>query len=199
MATTAYEIILGAVDLVLRRAVPADIDLSERCTGTMTWVAYAHQGRQQDACVFCRIVAGREPAAVVYENAATLAFLDVAPVAEGHTLVVPKMHADNLLTASEDDAVAVMRTVHLVVRRLDKTLRPDGITLFQANRAAGWQDVFHLHLHIVPRWKDDQLVRSWSRSPSQGHDRLARVAERVSGSEITRQAEHRPGRSVAPY
>ncbi len=87
----------------------------------------------------------------------TLAFLDIAPAAEGHALVVPKKHADDLLAASADDAIAVMRTAQIMARRLEETLHPDGMTLFQANRPAGWQDVFHLHLHVVPRWKDDQL------------------------------------------
>ncbi len=109
----------------------------------------------------------------------TLAFLDIAPAAEGHALVVPKKHADDLLAASADDAIAVMRTAQIMARRLEETLHPDGMTLFQANRPAGWQDVFHLHLHVVPRWEDDQLVRPWSSGPQQDHDRLARVAERL--------------------
>ncbi len=109
----------------------------------------------------------------------TLAFLDIAPAAERHALVVPKKHADDLLAASADDAIAVMRTAQIMARRLEETLHPDGMTLFQANRPAGWQDVFHLHLHVVPRWEDDQLVRPWSSGPQQDHDRLARVAERL--------------------
>ena len=116
-------------------------------------------------CPFCDIVSGRLNAAVLYEDASTLAFLDITAVAEGHTLVIPKQHADDLWSISESDASAVMRTVHRLADRLRLILAPEGLTLFQANRSAGWQDVFHLHVHLVPRWTDDQLRRPWAASP----------------------------------
>lgn len=127
---------------------------------------------------FCRIVAGKAPAEVVYEDAETLAFLDVAPATEGHTLVVPRMHVENLLEATVEDAAAVMHGVHQVAGLLDRRLRPEGITLFQANRMAGWQDVFHLHVHVVPRYSGDQLVKPWE-GAHEGASELGTVAERL--------------------
>jgi histidine triad (HIT) family protein len=131
-------------------------------------------------CVFCGIVAGTVAAHTVDEDDLTVAFLDINPAAEGHTLVVPKRHVDDLLGADEDTAAAVMRTATRVARLLDERLAPDGLTLFQANRSAGWQDVFHLHLHLVPRWAGDRLVRPWTSSPGRARD-LAATAARLRG------------------
>ncbi|MEO3755778.1 HIT domain-containing protein [Streptomyces sp. B6B3] len=135
-------------------------------------------------CVFCAIVAGRQAAAVVFEDDLTMAFLDITAVMEGHTLVIPKSHATDLWDISQRDAVAVMRTVHLMARRIRDVLEPDGLTLFQANREAGWQDVFHLHVHLVPRMAADTLSRPWTAGPKPlsalrtTRDRLATPAGR---------------------
>ena len=118
-----------------------------------------------DGCVFCAIVAGAQPAAVVYEDTSTLAFLDITAVTPGHTLVIPKTHATDLWEIAPDDWTSVARTVQRVARRIGEVLRPDGMTLFQANRDAGWQDVFHLHVHVVPRAGGDHLRRPWVASP----------------------------------
>ena len=126
-------------------------------------------------CVFCGIVRGTVPSHLVHEDGQTLAFLDINPAADGHTLVVPKQHADDLFDIDADSAAAVMRTVKVVADRIAERLAPDGLTLFQANRAAGWQDVLHLHVHLVPRWDGDGLVRPWQPAPAAGH-RLAAVA-----------------------
>lgn len=120
---------------------------------------------EAEDCIFCAIVAGSQPAAVVFEDESTMAFLDITAVTCGHTLVIPKAHASDLWEISESDAAAVMRTVHRVARRIDDALHPDGLTLFQANRDAGWQDVFHLHVHVVPRTTGDHLVRPWTAAP----------------------------------
>jgi histidine triad (HIT) family protein len=115
--------------------------------------------------VFCAIVAGTHPAPIVYQDRATIAFLDNTAVRPGHTLVVPRAHAADLWDVAPDDWAAVARTVHLVARRIEQVLAPDGLTLFQANRDAGWQDVFHLHVHLVPRARGDHLHRPWTATP----------------------------------
>ncbi|UNO43711.1 HIT domain-containing protein [Streptomyces sp. MST-110588] len=117
------------------------------------------------ACDFCKIVAGRLAAAVLYEDDSTVAFLDITAVMGGHTLVIPKRHAADLWEIPQEDAAAVMRTVHRMAARIRDVLAPDGLTLFQANREAGWQDQFHLHVHLVPRRDGDHLTRPWTASP----------------------------------
>lgn len=129
-------------------------------------------------CVFCNIVRRRIPSTVVYEDDHTLAFLDIAPAAEGHTLVVPKCHADDLLAVTAEDLTEVARTTRFVALLLDERLKPDGLTVFQANREAGWQDVFHLHFHVVPRWHHDPLKLPWRSQPA-SPEQLAAVAARL--------------------
>lgn len=118
-----------------------------------------------DGCVFCDIARGRHPAPIVYEDAETVAFLDITAVTPGHTLVIPTAHARDLWEITPDDWAAVARTVRRVAGRIEEVLRPEGMTLFQANRDAGWQDVFHLHVHLVPRSAGDDLHRPWVAEP----------------------------------
>lgn len=129
-------------------------------------------------CVFCRIVDGSVPSWTVHEDDRTLAFLDINPASPGHTLVIPKSHSEDLLDADADTVADVMRSARAVAELLDARLSPEGLTLFQANRPAGWQDVFHLHVHVVPRWVDDDLVKPWTPLPATP-DSLESVAARL--------------------
>lgn len=113
-------------------------------------------------CLFCRIAAGEERSWRVYENEDAVAILDRSPSVPGHTLVIPRRHAADIWDIRRDDAGRLMEAVHDVAALLEDRLRPDGMTLFQANRAAGWQTVFHIHVHLVPRHKNDPLRASWT-------------------------------------
>ena len=108
--------------------------------------------------IFAKILGGEIPSVKVYEDAKTLAFMDVMPEADGHVLVVPKEGAENILDLSPDGMTAMMATVQKIAKAVDKALRPDGILLKQYNRAAAGQSVFHVHFHIVPRWEDMPLA-----------------------------------------
>lgn len=137
--------------------------------------------RDANDCVFCRVLSGDLPSTVVFEDDLTLAFLDIKPAADGHTLVVPKRHTENLLTVNSEDLSAVIGSVQAVAHILDERLQPDGLSIFQANRIAGWQDVFHLHFHVVPRWTGDALLRPWI-GESVSAERTAQVAARLARS-----------------
>jgi histidine triad (HIT) family protein len=117
-------------------------------------------------CVFCHIVRGSSPAQTVYEDEDTKAFLDIAPASEGHTLVVPRIHARTLLDISTESASALMRSAAHVARIIDRTFHPDGMTMVQTNERAGGQSVFHVHLHLVPRWNGDGLITPWRGQPT---------------------------------
>lgn len=129
-------------------------------------------------CVFCAIVDGRAPAHVIRSDERTIAFLDINPATSGHTLVVPRTHARTLLDLDRADATAMMAAAQSVALMLDRSLRPEGLTLFQANEPAGWQTVFHVHLHVLPRWSDDGLVPPWTVTPGDEGE-LAAVARRI--------------------
>ncbi len=101
--------------------------------------------------VFAKILRGELPAHRVYEDAQTLSFMDIMPRCEGHTLVVPKGPARNLLDATPEQLAACMATVQLVGRAVMQAFNAPGLTVQQFNERAGGQVVFHLHYHLLPR------------------------------------------------
>ncbi len=108
-------------------------------------------------CIFCAIAAGEAAARVIYEDDQAVAFLDVNPLTTGHTLVIPRRHVTDLLDADgawAEVGPAVEATASLLVERL----AADGLNTFQASRPAAGQTVFHLHVHLLPRWQDDGLI-----------------------------------------
>lgn len=113
-------------------------------------------------CTFCRIAADDPWDQVFYADDDCVAFLDITPATRGHTLVMPRRHTADVFSIPERDFVAVGRAVHRVAQILEDRLHPDGLSIFQSNGAAGWQDVFHLHVHLVPRYQDDPLIRPWT-------------------------------------
>ncbi len=131
-----------------------------------------------DDCIFCAIVAGTQPAEVVGENQRALAFMDINPATDGHTLVVSKAHARDLWDLELEDGGAVWALIQEVAEAIRAGLEPEGLTLFQANAKAGWQDVFHFHLHLVPRWADDDLVKPWLPDASR-RDGIEAAAARI--------------------
>jgi histidine triad (HIT) family protein len=131
-----------------------------------------------EACIFCRIVDEQAPAHTVYEDDRILVFMDIFPVADGHTLVIPKAHATNLLETDEADLSAVIAWSKRVAGALRRVLAPDGIGVFQLNGAAAGQTVFHYHMHLIPRMQGDAL-QIHSRTPGDP-ERLAELAGRLA-------------------
>jgi histidine triad (HIT) family protein len=117
-----------------------------------------------DDCVFCSIVAGEAPAHRVYEDEDAVAFLDVNPVARGHTLVVPRDHHATLSAMPAETTAATFSAARTVAEGIEATVDPAGLNLVQSNGAAAGQDVFHVHVHLIPRSEDDGV----SFAPSRG-------------------------------
>lgn len=115
-------------------------------------------------CIFCKIVAGEIPATNVYEDDLTVAFMDIGPVNPGHVLVASRRHAVTVLDLTPEEAAAVMQTAQRVAQAAQTAFAPDGITLFQANGAAGGQTVMHFHLHVLPRHVGDGVALAWPRT-----------------------------------
>jgi histidine triad (HIT) family protein len=114
-------------------------------------------------CIFCRIVNKELPAARVHEDALTLAFMDIGQVTPGHVLVATRRHAATLLDLTEAEAAAVMQTAQRLARAQQAAFAPEGITLLQANGAAGGQTVGHFHVHVVARNAGDGVSFTWPR------------------------------------
>lgn len=129
-------------------------------------------------CIFCKIVAGTIPCFKLYEDAATLAFLDINPVNAGHALVIPKNHAPNLFESLDVDLAAVMSTARQVATAIEKTVKPAGLNLLQANGPGAAQSVFHVHMHIIPRVQGDDLNMNWGPKPGD-MAALAALAEQI--------------------
>ncbi|HUN99077.1 MAG TPA: HIT family protein [Bradyrhizobium sp.] len=113
--------------------------------------------------IFAKILRGELPCYKVYEDAHVLAFLDIMPRSPGHTLVVPKAPSRNILDVSIEDYLHVSRAVHKIAPVAMRTFNADGLTVQQHNEPASGQDVFHLHVHIMPRQMGVALLRPASR------------------------------------
>lgn len=117
-------------------------------------------------CLFCKIVEGVVPSRKVFENDNCYAFLDIFPAAKGHTLVIPKKHFTDIHETDTQSYGAVAAAAKEVADLLHARLDSDGLTIFQMNREAGWQTVFHLHMHVIPRWDNDGLHKPWDIAPA---------------------------------
>lgn len=108
--------------------------------------------------IFAKILRGDAPAHIVHQDDQTLAFLDIFPQSRGHTLVLPRTPARNLLTLPAADIAPLMTRVQTIANAVRATLNPDGIIITQFNGAPAGQTVFHLHVHIIPTFNDAALA-----------------------------------------
>jgi histidine triad (HIT) family protein len=129
-------------------------------------------------CIFCAIVSRDAPAQIVDEDERTLSFMDINPATDGHALVIPKRHADNIHDIDPDDVAAVMRAAQRLADRIRTSLEPAGINLIQANGRAAFQTVFHFHLHVVPRYAGDAIKMPWIPTPGDA-GKIAELADRL--------------------
>jgi histidine triad (HIT) family protein len=105
--------------------------------------------------LFLKIIRGEIPSAKVYEDEHIYAFLDIRPVQKGHTLVIPKTRYRNIFDIDSAALSKVMSGVQRIARALAKGLQADGVTIVMNNEPAGGQEVFHAHIHVIPRFTDD--------------------------------------------
>ena len=103
--------------------------------------------------IFAKILRGEIPCTKVYEDGHTIAFMDIMPQADGHTLVVPKNPSVNLLDADAATFAPLFATVQKIARAVKQGMGADGVVITQFNEAAAGQTVFHLHVHVIPRWE----------------------------------------------
>lgn len=131
-------------------------------------------------CTFCRIAAGMSSAHILYNGESTIAFLDDNPAVKGHTLVVPKAHVEDLLLTDETTAVAVSETARAVAVAMSETLQPDGFSVFHTTGGLVG-NVEHAHLHLLPRFHDDDLSLALARGDLTDQD-PERLVDRIGGA-----------------
>lgn len=117
----------------------------------------------QAECLFCGMAAGQVPARFVYSDDEAFALLDLRQPRAGHVLVIPRRHVENVFELDEATGAAVMRVTAAVARAVRDAFSPEGLSLWQSNGAAAFQEVPHLHMHVMPRWSGDELLRIYPR------------------------------------
>ena len=136
------------------------------------------------SCVFCKIMAKQIPAAVVHEDADTLAFMDIGQVNPGHVLVALKAHAENVFALDEAQAAAVFKTAARISRAIRDAFLPEGLSVYQANGKPAGQTVLHFHIHLVPRHDGDGMALAWpaKNPPREALEGYAKkIREKLSG------------------
>ena len=129
-------------------------------------------------CIFCKIIAGDIPSFKLYEDDDTLAFMDINPANEGHALVIPKRHFADVHAVSAAALTATVLTAKKIAAALERTLQPGGINLLQCNGPAAAQSVLHFHLHVLPRYANDELKLNWGLVPGD-MDAIGELAQRI--------------------
>ena len=131
-------------------------------------------------CIFCKIVAGEIPASKVYEDDHFLAFLDISQVTPGHPLVIPKKHARNLLEMTPYETADLFNIVSRVTKKVESATQPQGMNIISNMEEIAGQSVFHTHVHILPRYsqEDDLKIDFIAHEPD--FDRLAQLAKDIS-------------------
>lgn len=180
-------------------------------------VSVRHSGRRQPAgggrrpveenacgpgprCEFCEIVDGRAPASKIYEDAWTLAFMDINPVRRGHVLVIPKAHRPQVWDMSEVEGARVLRCLPTLVRAVRSATSADAVDVLNLNGRAGGQSVFHTHFHLIPVHRRRPLLyrkgrvvvlRAWQRTASRAAlEAVAKIIRgRLSGTPTARVAQ----------
>ena len=131
-------------------------------------------------CIFCKIVAGEIPASKVYEDDHFLAFLDISQVTPGHTLVIPKKHARNLLEMTPDETADLFNVVSTVTKKVENATQPQGMNIISNMEEIAGQSVFHTHVHILPRYSQDDDLKIDFIAHDPDFDHLVQLAQDIS-------------------
>lgn len=132
-------------------------------------------------CIFCKIIKGEIPATKIYEDMETLAFLDIAPINIGHVLVIPKIHYQDIHETPDELAGHLMKVSKIIAAAVKKAEKADGINITMNNEAAAGQVIFHSHIHIIPRFKDDGFG-VWYGKRSYNEGEKEEVAQKITGA-----------------
>ncbi|RLC17699.1 MAG: HIT family protein [Deltaproteobacteria bacterium] len=134
-------------------------------------------------CIFCKIVKGEIPSIKVYEDDILLAFADINPISDGHTLIIPKRHAENIWKLSADEITAIHLTSQKVAQAMKASLNPDGIAFLQLNGRGVNQLVMHYHLHLIPRTSGGPELTMTNWELKQGNmETITATAEKIASA-----------------
>jgi histidine triad (HIT) family protein len=132
----------------------------------------------EESCPFCRIVRKEAVASYVYEDEHVAAFLDIRPLNEGHTLVIPKTHFETIYDVPDEEVAHLYVIVRRIARAVKKGVNAEGITISQHNERAAGQDIFHLHVHVISRYEGQKLPK-FEEVKEAPRERLEDVAKKI--------------------
>ena len=132
----------------------------------------------ESQCIFCKIVRKEAPTSTVYEDEQVMAFMDIRPVSEGHTLIIPKHHYEDIFDTPEELGAYVHKVAKRIAVAVKKATGADGISIVQQNGKAAGQDIFHLHVHVIPRFEGQKMMR-FSEVTAVSRQRLEEVAAKI--------------------
>lgn len=130
-------------------------------------------------CIFCKIINKEIPSVKIYEDDKTFAFLDINPANQGHTLIIPKQHAELLIELDDDYAERIMKTAKLIDKKLRKGLKCEAITLALSDGKQAGQEVPHVHLHLIPRYSEDKIKIYFPSKHKATKEELEKTAEKI--------------------
>ena len=134
----------------------------------------------QEDCIFCKVLLGEIPGERIYEDDHAIAVMDINPWTRGHAVVFPRKHAADLFDIEDGELEYVAVAAKRVAEKMRGTLECDGVNLLQSNGRAAWQTIFHLHVHVIPRYDGDPLELPTRPIPAQPEE-LSEVAEVIRG------------------
>lgn len=129
-------------------------------------------------CIFCKIAAGEIPSATVYEDEDFRVIMDISPASKGHAIILPKTHAANIFEVSDEVAGKIFVVAKKVATAMKEELDCEGINILQNNGEIAGQTVFHLHVHLLPRYKGDKIAIKWSHKDKYTDD-FAAIAKSI--------------------
>ncbi len=132
-------------------------------------------------CIFCKIVNGEIPSEKVYEDEGVFAFLDIKPFTNGHTLIIPKKHYDNIFDIPEELLSKIAIVSKKVSGKLKEKLEADGISIAISNGKVAQQDIFHFHLHVIPRYAKDNF--KFTHVNNKNNEDISLIAKKIRGEE----------------
>ncbi|TFF97473.1 MAG: HIT family protein [Promethearchaeota archaeon] len=132
-------------------------------------------------CLFCKITKGDIPSKKIFENEDTLAFLDINPMADGHTIVIPKNHYETLGDLPDEEINKLFQTVKKVAKQIYSNLNSDGYNIVMNNYSAAGQMIKHTHIHIIPRKQGDKLIKLEVPKEPAEEEELDKVLNKIKG------------------
>lgn len=148
-----------------------------------------------DECLFCKIARKESPSKMIYEDSDVVAFLDINPAAEGHALIIPKKHVENVFDISEDLLAKVNSVAKEIAARIKEHMNYSGVQILQNNGRSSGQIVDHYHIHVIPRNDNDGLVIKFPRNVGAA-EKLDATARKLSSSVVIEKKEEKEEEKV---